>query len=96
MEMEMEKYIGELKQLNEYYQLKLKNLVTFDDQKEIVDILEQIDCVVDKIYLLNKSAKKNHSNKLELLCEKHEWKIDRSMYDGHTSKYCIKCNKHIG
>ncbi len=91
----MDQYITTLKQLNEKYELKMKNETAFDNQKEIVNILLQIGSIVDKMHWLNKSTKTTHSNKLESLCEEHDWEIDRSMWDGHTSRCCTKCDKYV-
>lgn len=91
----MDQHITKLKQLNEEYELKSKNETNFENQKEIVKVLSNMNNTIDKIYRLHRSANTLQTNKLEFLCESHEWEIDTSMNDGHTSRYCVKCGKYI-
>jgi hypothetical protein len=91
----MDQYITKLKELNDEYELKIKDIITFDNQKKIVQLSERIGYIINKIYWLNRSMCSKDSSILESLCDVHEWEIDSGMCDGHTSRYCVKCNKYF-
>lgn len=91
----MNNILDKIKELDDKYKLLSKNEDSFENQKKIVDILNEISMNIDIIYDNNKLKKTNNLYKLQYLCTSHEWIKDTSMWDGHTSKYCIKCDKYI-
>lgn len=91
----MDKLIETLNNLNDQYESKIKNFDgTFKNQKEIVDLLTNIDYTIEKMHTLTKSMNKTQARKLESLCDPHNWEVDDSMWDSHTQMYCTKCGKY--
>lgn len=91
----MEKQTNKLIELNDRYVKLLKEEKNFENQKEIVDILSNISYIIDKMFNENRTLRTKHSSILECLCPGHEWEIDSSMWDGHTSRYCTKCGMYL-
>lgn len=99
---EIDQHTTILKELNDKYKTKLEEGAKlseqkemFANQKEVVDLIYKMDHVIDRMYWLNRKMKSAHCGRLEMLCDKHEWEIDTSMWDSHTQKECKKCGKYV-
>jgi hypothetical protein len=95
MEKVIDQQLEKIKALNEEYKLKIQNDSNFANQKEIVNIIEKIGFAIDKIHWENRKEITYQSNRLEYMCNDHDWEIDHSMYDGHTSRFCKKCGYYL-